>query len=87
MNRRLGTFNISREMIEDDEAAVKLALSGLIVVRAEQLWDGGCIAYVAICDDFEELQEGDAAPPYQINWKRVQLEDRVAVIPDGWRKL
>lgn len=75
--RKFGTFSIPMQLIEDDPATARLALEGCIVVRAEAIYAKGCIDYMAIHEDFEEVPLDEFAPEYvgvitggRREWKR-----------------
>ena len=63
--RRLGKFVISTDLIEKDLAAVRVALDGCVVVRAEAIWHMNHIGYVALHDDFDVVEAGCEAPAYE----------------------
>lgn len=62
--RRIGRFEISTNLIDDEPHAVQEALRDMIIVRAEQMYDTMSIEYMAISDKFEELALGHRAPRY-----------------------
>lgn len=64
MNRKLGKFRISNRLIEKDPELCRLALDGVIVVRAECLWHCDAIEYIGLHEDFAELPAGQIVPDY-----------------------
>ena len=67
-NRRLGTFKISRYMIENNPKIVKRVMSECIIVRAELSYVMDAIEYTAISDWFDEVQEGHIPMEYRITF-------------------
>lgn len=63
-DRRLGQFAIDSALIVHDPAAVRTALEGCIIVRAELLYDVQAIHYVALHDEFYEVPPGQPAYRY-----------------------
>lgn len=68
-NRRIGRILINTTLLLKEPEVVKNILNGMIVVRAEQLFEHDAIEYIAIGDMFEEIAEGEKAPNYQVNVK------------------
>ena len=73
--RRLGRFLISSHLLYEWPEAVRLALSGMIVVRAEQRYDYDGIEYIALSENFRPLAEGSRAVDYQPIIEKVMNED------------
>ncbi|KKK81949.1 hypothetical protein LCGC14_2808290 [marine sediment metagenome] len=67
LQRRLGKFSMTRDVIIDSPALARKVLQGCIVVRAEHLWDGDIIEYIAIHPRFDPVPEGSIAPTYVIS--------------------
>ncbi|KKL89212.1 hypothetical protein LCGC14_1916960 [marine sediment metagenome] len=72
LQRRLGKFSITRDVIINTPALARKALQGCIVVRAENLWDGEAIEYTAIHPRFDPVPVGSMAPEYIIQINRLQ---------------
>lgn len=66
MNQKIGRFRIWRPMIEREPAVIRSIMARMIVVRAELRWDTDSIEYVALCDDFDLVEQGFIAPEYEI---------------------
>lgn len=62
--RRLGAFSISSEVIRDDPGAVRTALEGCIVLRAEHVFHEHRIHYIALHEDFDEVHQGQLPTQY-----------------------
>lgn len=58
MMRRVGTFCIGADLIEDDPLLVQRIMGMCVIVRAECLWDRRVIEYTAISSKFAEIEEG-----------------------------
>jgi hypothetical protein len=59
--RRIGTFSITRELIDIQDPTVMVALDGCVVVRCELDYASGRFEYTALHADFDERPYGD--PP------------------------
>lgn len=64
--QQLGRFTISKQSIEDQPNIVRAVMQGMIVVRAEMLYPGDAIEYVALWDRFEPVEPGKMIPFYDI---------------------
>lgn len=62
--RRIGTFSITKDVIEDQCPSVMAALDGCVVVRCELNYGTNCFEYTALHDDFDEVPPGCAAIAY-----------------------
>jgi hypothetical protein len=65
-SRKMGKFTVGREIIDDHADVVKSIMGTLIVVRAEFLFAEDSVEYVAVCDDFDEFNEGEVLPTYDV---------------------
>jgi ribosomal protein S19 len=65
-DRRLGKFTISKEEIANYPETVKCVMREVIIVRAEYMYDGDCIEYTAISDQFLPTRLGEYTPTYEI---------------------
>ena len=82
MKRRLGRFSVSRAVVEEHPEECKLLFQNCIVVRCELMFDGG-FEYMAISDDFDEIDSGAATPYYA-----PILEKNDGVVSfKGWQKI
>lgn len=62
--RRIGTFSITKDLVEDQCPSVMAALDGCVVVRCELNYGTNCFEYTALHDDFDEVPPGCAAIAY-----------------------
>lgn len=62
--RRGGRFKLPVDLIESEPEAVMKFMSGLIVVRAEMMFEQKMIEYTALSPQFELLPEGSEYPLY-----------------------
>ena len=64
--KRRGRFKISRRMIENDPMLIKRIMGEMIIVRAELMWIGDEIEYVAYSKLFDIIPEQEESPFYKI---------------------
>jgi hypothetical protein len=64
-NRRIGKFRINREVMDNWRQANGL-LTNVFVLRCEFMEADRCFHYVALCDEFEEVQLGEEPPEYEV---------------------
>lgn len=62
--KRCGTFTMPSQLIEEHPEEAMRLLSGLLIIRAEQLYWNKCIEYTAFCKDFDLVDEGEMPPDY-----------------------
>ena len=67
--KRLGRFRLDDWLINNRFAEVRQLMSKLIVVRAEHLYAGLGVEYLAFCDDFEVVRPDAQEPYYQVDWQ------------------
>ena len=67
--RRWGKFSISSLLLEERIDEFKAILSGVVITRAECTYHNGRIEYVGICEDFDEISEGEIIPEYTAELK------------------
>lgn len=65
MKNRVGTFEVSRDLIDRDPSAVLKVMARCVIVRAEYLFVSNTVAYTALCMDFDENLAGHLAPAYR----------------------
>jgi hypothetical protein len=70
---RLGRFILHREVFHRWEDMLPL-MGNFVVIEAKFRWDTNCIEYLAYSNLFEPIEEGVAAPEYDIE---------VALFPDA----
>ena len=64
--RHLGRFSIHIAIINTGEPSQLKNLFGkMIITRAELMLHSGVIEYVAVCDDFKPIKEGQLIPYYR----------------------
>ena len=65
-DRRLGRFLIPTSLMERDPDIVRAVMGRCVILRAEHLYYGEQIDYVATSPDFDELEEGLMIPEYDV---------------------
>lgn len=68
--KRMGKFSISEELFEQGWDKLLPIFANMIVLKAESDFDTRCIRYLALCTDWEELQEASPAPYYRLEFIR-----------------
>ena len=92
ITRRIGRFCVDLSLLEDQTVMAQLMLSGMVIVRAQHRYDLNAIEYMALCDEFDEVPDGQEAPYYdaRMNEQRVNGEDGsdggVIRVFDGWQR-
>ena len=66
MNRRMGRFSISREALRISPDDVKRVMGKCIIIKCEPCFMRDTFDYVAICDDFRAVPDGEVAPEYTV---------------------
>ena len=66
MNKRIGRFAMSRELVERDPETARAVMGRCIVVRCEMMYHMDALEYVALSPDFDELPQGMIAPEYDV---------------------
>jgi hypothetical protein len=61
---RFGAFSVSSDLVDIHPEAVLKALAGCVIVRAEMIYHERAFHYVALCEDFDIVPEGDVTPHY-----------------------
>lgn len=75
MDKRIGRFAMSRELVERDPETARAVMGRCIVVRCEMMYTHDSLEYMAISPDFDEVPEGTIAPEYDV------------IISDGGRRI
>lgn len=70
-NRRIGKFNIEIDVINDAPEVVQQVMGDVIVIRAEALLQTNMVEYHALCDSFEEVEDGVVVPEYDLMYDSV----------------
>ena len=65
-NRRIGQFEISRQVIEDSPALVQKIMGKCVIVRAELRFDRDVIHYIAVSPEFDDCLYGLEPPMYDV---------------------
>lgn len=63
-DRRLGVFKMALQFIDDSPAAARAVMGQVIVLRTDLRIENGEIEYLAICEAFSPVPEGNIAPRY-----------------------
>ncbi len=86
MLRNIGKFSIPRFLIDTSPEEVALALSVMVVLRAEMQYHTDSIEYVAHCPEhFAEVAEGSLTPSYVAIFNKIELEDgETRSFVSGW---
>ncbi len=66
MNRRIGRFAMSRQLVERDEEIARAVMGRCVVVRCEMMYMDNTLEYVAISPDFDVVPEGTVVPEYEV---------------------
>ncbi len=80
--KRIGRFRISNELIEKNPDAIQKAFAQVIPVRAEQMLHIDAIEYCAISKHFEEIQEEQEAPYYDVTYNSDSEEIVFKIVPE-----
>lgn len=74
-NRRIGRFVVSNHLLHRlDIDDLKRLMEGFVVLGATQRFDLNGIEYTALCTDFEDVEEGQTIPLYDI---KVEYHDYI----------
>lgn len=65
-DRRRGRFQVGIHVINDAPEVVTQIMGQTIIVRAEAILAVDAIEYHAICEHFEELEDGMMVPEYDV---------------------
>jgi len=88
---RMGRFSISVDDIQDNPDMVKEVFKGLIVVRAEMLYQPRAIEYTALGDCFDTVPEGEIHPYYLPLISKTTVGQEGCVVPvatfNGWKRI
>jgi hypothetical protein len=64
LRKRRGTFEITRELIEDAPDEIQKVMGQTVIVRAESLFYNNSIQYHGYSSLFREVAEGEETPRY-----------------------
>lgn len=83
MHRRVGKFRVSRGatlMQGDGLKTLRLIQDKVLVIRCEMMLHTGCLEYVALSEEFDELKPYEEAPWYNVWVHRDGNVDRVEFV-------
>jgi len=64
---RYGAFSLDQRFIKEHPDLVKQLMGKCIITRCEFMYHSGILDYVAICDEFRDIDElGEQVPSYRI---------------------
>ena len=66
MNRRIGRFSMSRQLMERDPEIARSVMGRVIVVRCEMMYHTDTLEYMALSPDFDEVPQNEIAPAYDV---------------------
>jgi len=68
LHRRLGFFEIGRDLILGDTEIIIKAFQelGVLPIRVEDRFERNTMKYMAICPEFEEIDLGQMCPNYKL---------------------
>jgi hypothetical protein len=64
--RKLGIFFLNGQSVREYSTEVKRIMGMCTILRAEHMLSSNKIEYVAICDKFRSIHDGEMMPRYQI---------------------
>jgi hypothetical protein len=73
LNKRLGSFVLAFITIYEDTESARAALDGMVVIRAEPIYQARWVRYVAMHEAFDEVPDGasfDSLPFYTFELTR-----------------
>jgi hypothetical protein len=70
--RRIGRFQVSHAPIFHDWRCLLPLFAKVVVLRAESIIHADAIDYIALCDEFDEVDIGDAPPAYQVHYSATE---------------
>ncbi len=66
MDRRIGRFSISRQLVDHDAETVRAVMGRCIIVRCEMMYESNSLQYVAVSPEFAEVPLGQIIPGYDV---------------------
>lgn len=66
MNRRIGHFALSRELVERHPEMARAVMGRCVVVRCEMMYANDALEYMALSPDFDEVPPGMTVPLYDV---------------------
>lgn len=78
MNKRIGRFAMSTQLVERDPETARAIMGRCIVVRCEMMYAYNTLEYMALSPDFDEVHQGDIVPEYNViiseSGKRIEFK-------------
>jgi hypothetical protein len=65
-NSQIGTFTVSKTLIDANPEAIMKLMGRMVILRAEYRWDIDGVKYTARSEYFEESPKGIRAPHYEV---------------------
>jgi hypothetical protein len=81
-DRHLGAFRIDLSLINHHPKLVRDLMARMIVLRADYKIEWNAVEYMAICSEFDEMNEYDAARYYD---PQFFLHEDGRVTFEGWK--
>ena len=66
MDRRIGRFAMSAQLVKRDPETARAVMGRCIVVRCEMMFEHDTLEYIALSPDFDEVPQGNIAPEYDV---------------------
>ena len=66
MSRRIGRFVMNVDMVKRAQETARAIMGRCVVVRCEMMYANNSLEYMALSPDFDEIQEGEIAPFYEV---------------------
>lgn len=64
--RRIGKIKVSRDAIDKVPEAVRAVMAKVIILRAEYMLCNETIEYIALCEEFDEVDIAVFPPDYEV---------------------
>lgn len=81
MKKRIGKIFISSELIKNMNINEMLKVtSKFVVIRCEHLYCKNEFEYIAICPEFDEIEEYEAPPTYYVECKTKTIDFKTSEI-------
>ena len=72
---RYGAFSLDQRFVKEYPDLVKLLMGKCIITRCEFMYHSGMLDYVAICDDFRDIAQGEQIPSYRILFPGIEFSE------------
>jgi hypothetical protein len=67
MDKRIGRFALSRQLVERDPETARAVMGRVIVVRCEMMYPTDTLEYMALSPDFDDVPQGMIVPEYEVH--------------------